>query len=82
MGLATNIRPCLAQQLLNHIDGKQFVLLQPGEVMKMIPSLGIAKKIIRLIPQNVKQSVSWHESSPVMLVIFLAIPLDVEGVVR
>ena len=34
----------------NLIDGKEFVLLQPNEVKDLVSALGVAKKIIRLIP--------------------------------
>ncbi len=53
----------LACIIENLIDGKEFVLLQPEEVMKLIPSLGVAKKIIRLIPQGLKHSVSEHKKN-------------------
>ena len=44
--------------LENDIDGKEFVALQPDEVKEMIKSLGVAKKIIRLIPTNVSNCVA------------------------
>ena len=35
----------------NCIDGIEFLLLKDEEVKKMVPPIGIAKKIIRLIPR-------------------------------
>ncbi len=37
----------------NFIDGKEFVALEETDVRGMIPPVGIAKKIIRLIPTKV-----------------------------
>ena len=37
--------------LENCIDGLEFTLLKDDEVKEMVPPLGIAKKIIRLIPR-------------------------------
>ena len=36
----------------NCIDGVEFLLLKDEEVKEMVPPLGIAKKIIRLIPRS------------------------------
>ena len=34
----------------NYIDGKEFLLLTEKEVKEMVPPLGLAKKISRLLP--------------------------------
>ena len=35
----------------NYIDGKEFIKLSESEVKAMVPPIGLAKKIIRLIPK-------------------------------
>ena len=35
----------------NYIDSSEFVNLTPPEVKEMVPPIGLAKKIIRLIPK-------------------------------
>ncbi len=35
----------------NYIDGGEFMNLTPTEVKEMVPPIGLAKKIIRLIPK-------------------------------
>lgn len=46
--------PCCTHiSLENCIDGVEFLLLEDDEVYRMVPPLGIAKKIIRLIPRPV-----------------------------
>ena len=35
----------------NYIDGKEFMNLSEQEVKKIIPAIGIVKKIMRLIPK-------------------------------
>lgn len=35
----------------NYIDGKEFMKLSEAEVKQMITAIGIAKKIVRLIPK-------------------------------
>ena len=37
----------------NYIDGKEFIKLTEAEVKVMVPPIGLAKKIIRLIPKVV-----------------------------
>lgn len=41
---------------MNYIDGKEFLSLKEEEVYKMVPPVGLAKKIIRMLPT--KSSVS------------------------
>ena len=36
----------------NYIDGEEFVGLLPAEVREMVPPIGLAKKIIKLIPTS------------------------------
>ena len=35
----------------NYIDGNEFTKLTEGEVKDMVPPIGLAKKIIRMIPK-------------------------------
>ena len=35
----------------NYIDGKEFTKLTEAEVKQMVKAIGIAKKIVRLIPK-------------------------------
>ena len=35
----------------NYVDGKEFISLTQDEVKEMVPPLGLAKKVLRLIPQ-------------------------------
>ena len=38
----------------NYIDGKEFTKLTEAEVKEMVTAIGIAKKIVRLIPKVCK----------------------------
>ena len=47
-----NYYDSLNTYLENFIDGKEFLLLNADEVKAMIPPIGLAKKIIRLLPSS------------------------------
>ena len=50
--LATRFYFCLCTyRAENYIDGKEFAKLTESEVRDMVPPIGLAKKIIRLIPK-------------------------------
>ena len=40
----------------NYIDGSEFLKLSEQDIKAMIPAIGIAKKLIRLIPKVYMQS--------------------------
>ena len=42
---------CTFYFLENYIDGKEFARLTESEVKDMVPRIGLAKKIMRLIPK-------------------------------
>ena len=37
---------------MNYIDGKEFLALKEEEIYKMVPPVGLAKKIIRMLPST------------------------------
>ena len=43
---------CLLLTTDNYIDGKEFLVLKEEDVYKMVPPVGLAKKIIRLLPSK------------------------------
>ena len=46
---------CLFFFAENYVDGKEFLSLTFEEIREMVPLLGLAKKLLRLIPQVRKQ---------------------------
>ena len=42
---------CIFYDAANYIDGKEFLDLTDHDVREMVPAIGIAKKISRLIPK-------------------------------
>lgn len=43
----------------NYIDGKEFLTLSEAEIKIMVPPIGIARKILRLVP-NLKVKTFCH----------------------
>ena len=41
----------------NYIDGREFTKLTEAEVKQMVPAIGIAKKILRLIPKVIMEGI-------------------------
>ena len=50
----------LFDNLDNYIDGREFLLLTEDEVKYMIPPIGLAKKIARLLPSSKVFIILWH----------------------
>ena len=57
----------------NYIDGREFLLLKESEVKLLVPPLGLARKIVRMIPQPLTHADIVVEVSSIYMYVTLCV---------